>query len=150
MVFKSVNEVIGWCNLVIPTIFDDSLSYLEMVLKLRKVVNELVAATNQLSETAILHKEQIDCIENQIKKLEKKISDFENGYTIKDGTIELRMFAKDTIEQLQIWAEEALSNAAKFVTFGLTDDGYFCAYIPESWKDVEFDTSENGELILRL
>lgn len=150
MVFKSVNEVIGWCNLVIPTIFDDSLSYLEMVLKLRKVVNELVAATNQLGETSILQQEQIDYIKKQIEILEKRLDDFEKGYTIKDGTIEIRMFAKDTLEQLQAWVEESFNRVAKFVTFGLTDDGYFCAYIPESWKDVEFDTSENGELILRL
>lgn len=41
------------------------------------------------------------------------------------------------------------------VWFGLTADGYFCAYKPESWSDVEFDTgavygrSDYGRLILR-
>lgn len=41
------------------------------------------------------------------------------------------------------------------VWFGLTDDGYFCAYKPESWSDIEFDTgmvygrSDYGRLILR-
>ena len=27
------------------------------------------------------------------------------------------------------------------VFFGLTMDGYFCAYIPESWEDITFGTS---------
>lgn len=30
----------------------------------------------------------------------------------------------------------------KMVFFGLTDSGYFIAYIPESWKDIQFSTSE--------
>lgn len=28
----------------------------------------------------------------------------------------------------------------KTVHFGLTNDGYFCAYIPSSWENVQFDT----------
>lgn len=42
------------------------------------------------------------------------------------------------------------------VFFGLTDDGYFCAYVPESWSDIMFDTgavygrSDYGRLILRV
>ena len=45
---------------------------------------------------------------------------------------------------------------AKQVFFRLTDDGYFCAYVPESWKEIWFDTGaiygteEYGRLILRF
>lgn len=45
---------------------------------------------------------------------------------------------------------------AKQVFFGLTSDGYFCAYIPESWKEITFDTGmvygseQYGRLILRF
>ena len=41
------------------------------------------------------------------------------------------------------------------VFFGLTSDGYFCAYIPDAWSDIEFDTGavfgrfDYGRLILR-
>ena len=37
----------------------------------------------------------------------------------------------------------------------MTDDGYFCAYVPDSWVDIEFDTGAvygyytYGRLILR-
>lgn len=30
----------------------------------------------------------------------------------------------------------------KMVFFGLTDNGYFVAYIPQSWKDIKFHTTE--------
>ena len=51
---------------------------------------------------------------------------------------------------------DAVSEATKTVFFGLTDDGYFCAYVPKNWADyIEFDTNaiygseEYGCLILR-
>lgn len=45
---------------------------------------------------------------------------------------------------------------AKQVFFGLTSDGYFCAYVPDSWVDITFDTGAvygtetYGKLILRF
>ena len=46
--------------------------------------------------------------------------------------------------QLHQWIQDnaaaLFSEMAKLVMFGLTDDGHFCAYIPESWSDIWFDT----------
>lgn len=63
-------------------------------------------------------------------------------------------------QQLENWirnnAALLFQMLAKQVYFGLTDDGYFCAYIPESWSDITFDTgmvygrSDYGRLILRF
>lgn len=45
---------------------------------------------------------------------------------------------------------------AKQVFFGLTSDGYFCAYVPDSWSDITFDTGAiygtetYGRLVLRF
>lgn len=62
--------------------------------------------------------------------------------------------------QIEQWIKDNLgylfSTFAKQVYFGLTDDGYFCAYIPESWDDITFDTGavfgqfDYGRLILRF
>lgn len=47
-------------------------------------------------------------------------------------------------EQLEAWIdanmEGIISRAMKMVFFGLTDDGYFCAYVPKSWNGIKFDT----------
>lgn len=51
---------------------------------------------------------------------------------------------------------ELISDGVKQVYFGLTDDGYFCAYVPDSWSEITFDTgavfgrSDYGRLILRF
>lgn len=62
-------------------------------------------------------------------------------------------------EQVEKWIGENLKfiyeQTVKQVYFGLTDDGYFCAYIPDSWDDIVFDTgavygtAEYGRLILK-
>lgn len=61
---------------------------------------------------------------------------------------------------LQQWIdanmESIILRAVKFVYFGLTNDGYFCAYIPDSWDEITFDTgavygrSDYGRLILKM
>lgn len=61
--------------------------------------------------------------------------------------------------ELEPWINEnmerIISTAIKMVFFGLTDDGHFVAYIPDSWDDIQFDTvlnyqNENyGRLVLR-
>lgn len=47
-------------------------------------------------------------------------------------------------EQIEKWINEnmerIISEAIKMVFFGLTPDGYFCAYIPKSWAGIMFDT----------
>ena len=50
-------------------------------------------------------------------------------------------------EQVETWISEHLEfiydHTIKQIYFGLTDDGYFVAYIPESWDDITFDTIMN-------
>lgn len=63
-------------------------------------------------------------------------------------------------QQLEAWINanmpDIIANAIKMVFFGLTLDGYFVAYIPESWSDIVFDTGmvygtdEYGRLILLM
>lgn len=59
---------------------------------------------------------------------------------------------------LRAWLDDNVKvvydRLAKQVYFGLTDDGYFCAYVPDGWGDITFDTGavygtpEYGRLIL--
>lgn len=51
-------------------------------------------------------------------------------------------------------ALDLVASMIKHVYFGLTNDGYFCAYIPENWAAITFDTITNyddplyGHLVL--
>lgn len=37
-------------------------------------------------------------------------------------------------------ALDLVGSMIKAVHFGLTNDGYFCAFIPDSWDEIQFDT----------
>ena len=62
-------------------------------------------------------------------------------------------------EQIEQWVNDHLETLyhllVKQVFFGINEQGYFVAYIPESWDDIVFDTGFNygqdtyGRLILR-
>ena len=68
--------------------------------------------------------------------LDNKINDFDN------------IILNKTEKWLSENMKGILTQAIKIVWFGLTDDGYFMAVIPENWDSINFDTTENGELIL--
>lgn len=58
---------------------------------------------------------------------------------------ELERLLWDGIEEgVDKWIAEHMEyiydHTIKQIYFGLTDDGYFCAWIPDSWDDITFDT----------
>ena len=58
-------------NPVLPTVFDDSLSYLEMVSKLYKKLEELIAEVNAIDQAAI--QQALDDMRAEIAKFEAQI-----------------------------------------------------------------------------
>lgn len=130
-----------FCQKVLPAVFDDSLSYYEVVCKVVKILNEHADLMNDMQETLNLHTEQI-------KEIQQWIQDFESG--VLNPSLE---------EYVKQWIDENLKfifdHTVKQVFFGLTQEGYFVAYIPKSWSDIIFDTGFNftddtyGRLILR-
>ena len=130
-----------WCQTVLPAVFDDSLSYYELLAKVVDKLNEGLSSTSKLVGIVAENSENIAELQELFKKFME--SGFDDYY-------------RDQIEQ---WFRDNAFNIykliAKQVFFGLTEDGYFCAYVPDSWKEIEFDTGMNygtytyGRLILR-
>lgn len=94
---------------------------------LLKMVKELKAAFDKLSGN-------IPDIENRLKVLE----DFQ-------AAIESGDLSNGMKQAIFTWCEqnynEVFSKYIRLVYFGLTDDGHFCAFIPENWQEIEFKTS---------
>lgn len=130
-----------WCQTVLPAVFDDSLSYYELLAKVVDKLNEGLSSTSKLVGIVAQNSEDIAELQELFKKFME--SGFDDYY----------------LEQIEKWFNENAFNIykliAKQVFFGLTEDGYFCAYVPDSWKEITFDTGANygtytyGRLILR-
>lgn len=63
-------------------------------------------------------------------------------------------------QQIEAWINanmpDIIARSIKMAYFGLTMDGHFCAYVPDAWSDITFDTgavfgrTDYGRLILRF
>lgn len=58
-------------------------------------------------------------------------------------------FPPSIVQAFEDWmsrnALDLVGRLVKHVYFGLTNDGYFCAFIPENWSDISFDTISDFE-----
>ena len=105
-----------WCQKVLPLVYDDSLSYYEVLCKVVHYINMLIE-----SDKAII--EDIDALRAELKIVHEWINNFDDN---------ARQIMEEIIENYIV----------TMVFFGITDDGYFVAYIPESWDDITFRTTE--------
>lgn len=110
---------------VLPAVYDDSLSYYELLAKIQQKLNETITNINNLNEWQAAQ-------DKVMAALSQMVEDFINGGYKRD-------FDKFAMDWLDANIEQALAKAAHMVFFGLTDDGYFTAYIPQDWAFV-FDT----------
>lgn len=94
---------------------------------LLKHMKELLAALADLDEWRAEH-------EKEYEELKKLYDDIVNGD-----------FPPEMYGALHKWVVEnstsIIAELVKMVFFGITDDGYFVAYIPESWTDIIFGTT---------
>lgn len=104
-------------------------------------LHKLVCYADMLGEKINIDHAAIDALEAEFEKF--KESGFIDYY---EALIE--RWINQNMERL-------ISLSIKQVYFGLTLDGYFVAYIPDSWDEIIFDTGANygedtyGRLILR-
>lgn len=118
---------------------------LDWVLEALKKFHAALIELNQQTET---NTKDIAELQAQVSALEKLIKQIEDG-----GFNDLYLSA------IQKWVDENLPqivhDLVKYVMFGLTLDGHFCAVIPEAWNFLSFDTVADvtsdlyGHLVLR-
>ena len=104
-----------WSQHVLPLVYDDSLSYYEVLCKCVDYTNELIKNDNQIIEKL----EYYDLLIAEVKQTLYELTN--GGYN-------------------QI-IEDYIAEVIKMVFFGLTDSGYFIAYIPDGWDEITFNTT---------
>lgn len=101
-----------WCQKVLPLVYDDSLSYYEVLCKVVTYLNNVIEGTNGVID-------DVEELKNDLATVQNWINNFDTKY------------AEKIIAQY----------IATMVFFGLTDSGYFVAYIPENWESIKFGTT---------
>lgn len=128
----TVQRLQYWCQLVLPAVFDDSLSYYELVGKVVKKLNEVIDSNNELAGYVATNTMDIAQLKKDVELLNSEFEKIKNG-----------QYTSLYIEAMKNCIAENLINIVgqivKFVWFGLNDDGHFVAYIPTSWRFLTFD-----------
>ncbi len=103
---------------------------LAWILQIVRIAEDLIYK-NESRFTDI--EKDIDTLELELTKVRKDIQDIKDGkYTA--GIID------SVIKFLDKYLIEHVQNIVKYVFFGLTNDGRFAAYIPDTWDFIRFNT----------
>ena len=120
-----------WCYKVLPLVYDDSLSYYEVLCKVVDYINKLIEQDKIFGSELVKLKEDLTTVQNWI-------DNYDTSY------------AKEILEKF----------IANMIYVDISDSGYIIYHIPESWNDIKFYTTglditvptenEYGHLVLSL
>lgn len=101
-----------WCQKVLPLVYDDSLSYYEVLCKVVKYINDLIDQDKIFAD-------EIDELKKELEIIQNWIDNFDTTYA--------EQIIKDYLAKM-IWVE-------------INDAGYFVYNIPQEWADLKFNTT---------
>lgn len=101
-----------WCQKVLPLVYDDSLSYYEVLCKVRDKLNEVISSYNDTDARFAQLQAEIDTINQWI-------SNFDTRYI------------KKLVDEYVV----------TMIFVGINDTGYIFYDMPESWDDIQFRTT---------
>ena len=126
--FENLPKFRFWCYKVLPLVYDDSLSYYEVLCKVVDYINKLIEQDKVFADEIAELRAELEIVQNWI-------NNFDTSY-----------------------AEEILVKyIATMIFVEISDAGYIIYNIPERWEDIEFRTSgidfsypflEYGHLVL--
>lgn len=101
-----------WCYKVLPLTYDNSLSYYEVLCKVVAYINDLIAQDKIFGE-------ELENLRADLTVVEEWIANFDTKNI-----------------------EELVSHfVATMIFVEINDDGYIVYNMPESWNDIEFNTT---------
>lgn len=101
-----------WCQKVLPLVYDDSLSYYEVLCKVVDYLNHVIQDTNTLID-------DVDDLKAQVDEFQEFIDNFDTAW------------AKEVIEEY----------IASMIFVEINDAGYIVYNIPGGWDRITFYTT---------
>lgn len=101
-----------WCQKVLPLVYDESLSYYEVLCKVVDYLNHMLDDVNNIVQ-------DYDELKKELNEIQKWIQNFSTDY----------------LEKL------IAEKIATMIFVEISDAGYIVYYIPETWNDITFNTT---------
>ena len=127
------------CNLlwsalsILPLDMTNVTSDYEFLCQVCGKLNDVLKENKEIIRNVKLTAKEIDQLKEEMEYMQNELEKVKNGD-----------YVSLYLDSIKNWLDEHLktyiANVARFVVFGLTNDGYFCAYIPDNWDFLQFDT----------
>lgn len=101
-----------WCQKVLPLVYDDSLSYYEVLCKVVEYINNLIDEDKLIEEN-------ITELQNELTEVQNWIDNFDTSYA--------EQIIKD--------------NIATMIFVEINSSGHIVYNIPSNWNDITFNTT---------
>lgn len=112
MDYKAMQTFRFWCQKILPLVYDDSLSYYELLCKVVDYINDLINNDKAINA-------ELTQVQKDLEVINKWIEDFGTEY-----------------------AEKVLAeHIATMILVEITDSGYIVYYMPSTWDDFKFNTT---------
>ena len=102
-----------WCQKVLPLVYDESLSYYEVLCKVVDYLNHMLDDANNIIQ-------DYDELKKELNEIQKWIQNFSTDY----------------LEKL------IAEKIATMIFVEISDAGYIVYYIPDTWNEITFNTTE--------
>ena len=101
-----------WCQKVLPLVYDNSLSYYEVLCKVVDYINKLIDDVNNVID-------DVEEVKNELAIVQNWINNFDTSY-----------------------AEQIIADhLATMIYVTISNSGYIVYHIPASWNEIEFKTT---------
>ena len=110
--YKSLTEFRFWCFKVLPLVYDDELSYYEVICKCVDYINNLIENDKAISN-------DVEQLKQEMKQVQEWIDNYDTS------------FAESIIREY----------LATMIFVTISDSGYIVYNIPANWKSITFNTT---------
>lgn len=110
--YRDLTEFRLWCFKVLPLVYDDELSYYEVICKCVDYINNLIE-----NDKAIIN--DVEKLKQELKQVQEWINNYDTS------------FAESIIREY----------LATMIFVTISDSGYIIYNIPANWKNITFNTT---------
>lgn len=110
--YRDLTKFRFWCFKVLPLVYDDELSYYEVICKCVDYINNLIENDKAISN-------DVEKLKQEMKKVQEWINNYDTS------------FAESIIREY----------LATMIFVTISDSGYIIYNIPANWKNITFNTT---------
>lgn len=127
MAYTKIKNFRFWCQKVLPTIYDDSLSYYEVLCKIRDLINDIITNMDSLAEAIEDLDNRLDAVEAKLNDLSQLIIDEVKRYIQSDEFVEQLIDELTSSQTFNNWFHDFITNNPDVIR-DLINSEYFDEY----------------------